>query len=225
MELTGCLNYLAHVTRPEIGFAVNQIARYSQNPGLQHWAAAKNILAYLKGTVYYGLGFGENSGSSFFGLTGWVDSDHAGDVDFCRSTSGYVFRFNNGPVSWCSRRQPSTAASTTQAEYQSASDGSREAVPLMWFLQELGVESNRPVTLYCDNNAAIQLANHPAYHPRTKHIRVAFHIIRDYVEEGEVKMERVDMKDQLAEILTKPLPSVAFRRLGAMIGVHPPGEF
>ena len=53
MELPGCLNYLARVKLPEIGFAVNQIARYSQNPGLQHWAAAKNILAYLKGTVHY----------------------------------------------------------------------------------------------------------------------------------------------------------------------------
>jgi hypothetical protein len=43
----------------------------------------------------------------------------------------------------------------------------------MWFLQELGLESNRPVTIFCDNKAAIQLANHPAYHPKTKHIRVS----------------------------------------------------
>ena len=187
MELVGCLNYLTHATRPDIAFAVNQISRYCQNPGPQHWAAAKHVLAYLKGTAQYGLCFGGSSGSSgssHFGLTGWVDSDFAGDLDFCRSTSGYVFRFNNGPISWSSRRQTSTAKSTTQAEYQSASDGAREAVPLMWLLQELGVESKRPVTLFCDNNAAIQLANHPAYHPRTKHIRVDYHIIREYVEGG-----------------------------------------
>jgi hypothetical protein len=98
-EAIGCLNYLTHVTRPDIAFAVNQVARYCQNPGPQHWAGVKNILAYLKATIHYGLCFGGSSGSSQFQLVGYVDSDFAGDLDSCRSTSGYLFCFNKGPIS------------------------------------------------------------------------------------------------------------------------------
>ena len=91
----------------------------------------------------------------------------------------------------------------------------------MWFLQELGLESNRPFTIFWDNQAAIQLANHPAYHPRTKHIRVAYHIIRNYIAEQEIKKVSIDTKEQLAEILTKPLPHVDFKKFRELIGVNP----
>jgi hypothetical protein len=95
-ESIGCLNYLTPMTRPDIAFAVNQTARYCQNPGSQQWAAVKNILAYLKATFHYGLcfAFGGSSGSSGsnqFQLVGYVDSNFAGDLDSCRSTSGYLF--------------------------------------------------------------------------------------------------------------------------------------
>jgi hypothetical protein len=220
-QAVGCLNYLTHATRPDIAFAVNQVSRYCHNPGPQHWEAVKHILAYLKGTTQYGICFNGSSGSSDCALVGYTDSDYAGDLDHYRSTTGYILFFNNGPVSWCSRRQPSTASSTTQAEYQALSDGSREAAFFMWLLQELGVESKRAVTLFCDNNAAIQLASNPVFRSRTKHINVAYHIVRDYVEAHQIKAERVDTKDNLADILTKPLPSTDFKRFRELIRVRP----
>jgi hypothetical protein len=89
------------------------------------------------------------------------------------------------------------------------------------YCRELELESNQPVTIFCDNKAAIQLANHPAYHPRTKHIRVAYHIICDYIEEKEIKMMSIDTKEQLADIITKPLSHVDNKRFRELITVHP----
>ena len=96
-ETIGCLNYLTHVTRPDIAFAVNQVARYCQNPGPQHWAGVKNILAYLKATIHYGLFFGESSGSSQFQLVGYVDSDFAGDPDSCPQHLDICFALTKVP--------------------------------------------------------------------------------------------------------------------------------
>ncbi len=219
-QAVGCLNYLTQTTRPDIAFAVNQVSRYCHNPGSQHWEAVKNIFAYLKGTIRYGLCYGGNSGSTTTPLIGHTDSDYAGDLDHFRSTTGYIFHYNNGPISWCSKRQPATASSTTQAEYQALSDGSKEAVFLSWLLQEVIVESNRAVPIFCDNNAAIQLASNPGYHSKTKHINVAYHVVRGFVESRQIIVERVDTKDNLADTLTKPLPPTDFKKFRALIGVQ-----
>lgn len=74
-ELVGCLTHLSHTTRPDIAQALGQVARYSQNPGREHWKSSKRILAYLKGTANVGIGFGREKNC----LIGYCDSDYAGD--------------------------------------------------------------------------------------------------------------------------------------------------
>ena len=93
-EEAACIakQYAAH---PDIAFAVTQISRHCQKPGPQHWAAAKHVLANVKGTAQYGLcflGSSGSSGSSHFGLIGWIESDFAGDLDFFRPTSDHIIR-------------------------------------------------------------------------------------------------------------------------------------
>ena len=80
-QLVGCLNYLAQTTRLDIAFAANQLSRYTNDWGEEHWRAARHCVAYLKGTANYGLcygGSGANTNSAPFGFS---DSDYAGDLD------------------------------------------------------------------------------------------------------------------------------------------------
>lgn len=70
-EAVGCLMYLTSITRPDIAFATNQVARFSHNPGPAHWEGVKRILSYLSGTRNHGLCF---SGSSSRTLTGFTDA-------------------------------------------------------------------------------------------------------------------------------------------------------
>jgi len=112
-EAIGCLNYISCVSRPDITYAINCLARYSNDPKKVHWRAVKRVMQYLKGTKDKKLLFGSDRELV---LTGHCDSDWGGEEDQRRSTTGYVFSLTGGPVSWCSRLQRTTALSVTEAE-------------------------------------------------------------------------------------------------------------
>jgi hypothetical protein len=100
-SMVGSLIYLATVTRPDLCFATNMVARYNANPNQSHMDAVERIYAYLNGTLDKGLWYSEACGTN---LVGYVDSDHAGCEDIRRSTTGWVFMLGGSPVSWCSQR-------------------------------------------------------------------------------------------------------------------------
>lgn len=117
-EAIGCIIYAAQVTRPDISYAVGVLSRFNKNPGKAHWQVVKRVFRYLKGTKHYALEFSKDDSIQFNGFT---DADWAGDVDDRKSTTGYVFKFQNGPISWNSKKQQTTALSTTEAEYMALS--------------------------------------------------------------------------------------------------------
>jgi hypothetical protein len=102
LELVGPLQYLASTTRPNISHAVSLPARYRAAPTTAHMRAGLRIVRYLLGTKEMGLMYG---GKGKQDLTGFVDSDFAGDVDSRKSTTGFVFMLNGGAVSWGSKKQ------------------------------------------------------------------------------------------------------------------------
>ena len=80
-------------------------------------------------------------------------------------------------------------------------------------LRDLGTFlSNTPV-LWCDNLSALALASNPVFHARTKHIKVDYHFVREKVVYRDVAVKFISTTDQLADILTKSLPSPSFTRL------------
>ena len=196
----GSLMFAMICTRPDIAHAVGVVSRYMAEPGREHWEAVKRIFRYLKGTSDVALCYGES------GLTvkGYVDSDYAGDLDGSKSTTGYAFTLSGGTVSWVSKLQSVVAMSTTEAEYVAAAQASKEAVWLKMLLEELGHEQEK-ITLFCDNQSALYLARNPAFHSKTKHIRVQYHFVREKVEEGTVDMQKIHTDDNVADYLTKAI--------------------
>ena len=78
---------------------------------------------------------------------------------------------------------------------------------ILW-IQQVFRELNPdlPIPNICeDNNGAIQLIQHPAHHERTKHINIMFHFIRNVLQQGKLKIQRVDTKSQLADIFVQVL--------------------
>ena len=87
------------------------------------------------------------------------------------------------------------------------------------FIQELGVVPSvgDPLTVYCDNNGAIAQAKEPRSHHNSKHVLRKFQLIREIIGRGDVRMERVDTADNIADPLTKPLSQKVFEgHLGRM---------
>ncbi|GJT46274.1 retrovirus-related pol polyprotein from transposon TNT 1-94 [Tanacetum coccineum] len=196
----GSLMFAMICTRPDIAHAVGVVSRYMAEPGRGHWDAVKRILRYIKGTSDVALCFGDSD----LIVKGYVDSDYAGDLDGSKSTIGYVFTLSGGTVSWVSKLQSVVAMSTTEAEYVAAAQASKEAVWLKMLLEELGHKQEK-ITLFCDNQSALYLARNPAFHSKTKHIRVQYHFVREKVEEGTVDMQKIHTDDNVADYLTKAI--------------------
>jgi hypothetical protein len=128
---------------------------------------------------------------------------------------------NGSPIVWSSRRQRTVSASTTEAEYIAITEAGREIMWLRELLETLGY-SQQITTLRCDNQGAIALTKKPSSHPRTKHIAIRHHQIREWAEQGMIRLEYVDTKSQKADILTKPLPGPAHTACVQGIGLARP---
>jgi hypothetical protein len=179
-------------------------SRFQSNPGESHWIAVKNILKYLRRTKDQFLIYG---GEEELSVKGYTDASFQTDKDDFRSQSGFVFCLNGGAVSWKSSKQETVADSTTEAEYIAASGAAKEAVWIRKFITELGVVPSivDPIVLYCDNTGAIAQAKEPRSHQKSKHILRRFHLIREIVDRGDVKICKIPTEENVSDPLTKPL--------------------
>lgn len=214
-ELVGGLLYLSVFTRPDITQAVGVLARYMSRPTTTHWMAAKNILRYVASTPTMGIAYRDQGSPK---LIGYCDADYAGDIDTRRSTTGYIFLLHGGVISWSSRLQPTIAASTTEAEYMAASAGTKEALWLRKLLPEFGIKVET-IEMYDDSQSALQLLKHPIASSRSKHIDVLHHFTRERVARKEVNFTYVQSSDQVADIMTKPLPPGKFKNCCDSMGL------
>ncbi|KAG6478780.1 hypothetical protein ZIOFF_062224 [Zingiber officinale] len=211
----GCLRYLLH-TRPDLSYSVGMASRYMEKPTSMHHKVVKQILRYLKGTIYFGLAY--TKGPQEISIFGYSDSDLAGDLDGRKSTSGMAFYFNESLVSWNSQKQKTVALSSCEAEFMAATTAACQALWLRSLVSELTSEEPKPVTLFVDNRSAIALMKNPVFHGRSKHIDTRFHFIRECIEKGQIVVEFVNTGEQRADALTKALPGVKLAAMRQLLG-------
>nr|GEU76696.1 putative pol protein [Tanacetum cinerariifolium] len=182
-------------------------AWYQASPTKKHLEALKRVFWYLKGTINWGLWCPKDTAMA---LTAYADADHAGCQDTRRST-------------WSSKKQKSTANSTTESEYIAMSGCCAQILWMRSQLTDYDFVFNK-IPLYCDNRSAITLCCNNLQHSRSKHIDIRHHFIRDQVEKGVVGLYFVTTDYQLADIFTKALPRERFEfllpRLDTMVNVN-----
>jgi hypothetical protein len=154
---------------------------------MEHWMAVKRIFRYLQGTLQMKLQFGATPSKE---VLGYRDADWGGDLEDRRSTTGFVFMIGGAAISWSSKRQPTIALSTTEAEYMANTQAIKETIGITKLMMDLGyMEKKKVMVIQCDNQGAISLTKNPTHHARTKHIDVQHHFVRKRVENGEVQFE------------------------------------
>jgi hypothetical protein len=144
LRLVGSLRYLAH-TRPDLVFSVGYVSRFMQRPTMEHQQAVKRIIRYVAGTLDHGLFYPMCPWEAHF--VGHRDSDHAGDIDTSKSTSGILFFLGKCLVSWQSVKQQVVALSSCEAEYIAASTASTQAIWLARLLGDLLGRDTKAVEL------------------------------------------------------------------------------
>ncbi|KAJ3564398.1 hypothetical protein NP233_g8320 [Leucocoprinus birnbaumii] len=215
-EALGSLMWLQVATHPDLSYAVNLLSRFASNPGKPHWEAMKHVMAYVRGTIDYSITY--HQGASLQPV-GFVDSDFANDRDTRQSTDGHIFFARGGPVSWSTKRQETVATSTTEVEYMAVSRTVQQAMWMSSFFDQASLPQQRPVTIFIDNNGAIDMTKTYWGHKRTKHIDVRHHFVKEKVEMGEFAPVYIPSEDNVADLLTKPLPRDATRNFTSDLGL------
>jgi hypothetical protein len=220
-RVVGKLQHAANWTRPDIRSAVRKVASAQDKPGPWDWVRARHIVQYLKGSPELGLHFSPTPSAQQHLLEGYCDASHGSERTDGRSVSGYLFMVHGCLVSWYAVRQKSVAISTMEAEYMALSDACREGIGLKHLLVEVGEMGDLdPILLHEDNQAAITVSKNPQDHNKTKHINIRYHFIREQVQGGMVTVRYIGTQDQLADILTKHLPTPQFSALRLKLGVR-----
>jgi hypothetical protein len=153
-------------------------------------------------------------------LAGYTDADWAGNAADHRSTSGYAFSIGSAVIAWSSKKQPTVALSSTEAEYQGAAVATCEAIWVRRLLKDLHEKVSDPTVIYCDNLNSIELAKNPVFHARTKHIEVHYHFVRERILSGEVELRHVPTDRQVADIFTKALGLDKLRQFSGALGLR-----
>ena len=103
-------------------------------------------------------------------------------------------------VSWKSSKQQTVADLVTEVEYIAASKAAKKAIWMKKIISELnvvpGIEQSMP--LYCANTGVVAQAKEPKSHHKSKHILRWFHLVQEIVEKYDMIMERVDIKNNIA---------------------------
>ena len=226
-EAIGSLLYLAGVTRPDISFAVNYLARKQQNPTEDDWEDIKRIFRYLKATKELGITFKAKGDE----LEVFTDSSFSDNYD-STSTGGYVVKLFGDPISWRSYKQKLVTTSTCQAEYFTMSDACSEIISLDKAIRDMIGKTLYPVKIWCDNQSAGKCTQMEGNHrlksfdydietikQRLAEREITGHkrtmsekhgdFIKSCVVEGKAVVKWVESKENPADIFTKPLPSPA----------------
>ena len=114
----------------------------------------------------------------------YVDSNWGSHTSDPRSRAAFIFLICGCAVSWYSKLQRTVALSSAEAEYMALTEVTKEALYYTYLLQQLGFDLDCPPTIYCDSQTAIAIAKNPVHHPRTKHINIRYHFVRDHNRNG-----------------------------------------
>jgi len=215
-QVIGSLLYIMLGTRPDIAFAVVKLSQFAADPTQDHRNRAFYICRYLIGTCDYALVY---DGKSDGGMIAYADSDWASDPISRKSTTGYLVKLANGVFSWNSRAQKSIAMSSTEAEYMSLSDTSRQVVWIRALFKELGIILG-PIPLCGDNQGAIFLASNPAQEKRIKHIDLRYHYIREVIRQKQIELLFIEGAENPADLFTKNLGRIKFLKFREQLGLE-----
>ena len=135
-----------------------------------------------------------------------------------KSTSGTCHFLGHSLISWLSKKKNTVSLSTTEAEYISAALACSQVMHMQQTLKNFGSNISKS-PIYYDNTSVINLSKNTTQHARTKHIDIRHHFHRDNLSKEVVTLEYINSKNQIADILTKPLNESTFTKLRRELGI------
>ena len=150
----------------------------------------------------------------------WIDPK---DPDGRRSSFGYLSVLSNAPISWQSQIQKGRRAlSTTESELYAATHAAKDLIHVRSTIQPMGYSCTDPIVIHEDNQSTINQVLRQGITARNKHVELRWYYLRDLESEGITSIKYCPTDMQLADILTKNLPSETFFNIRNKIISSPP---
>jgi len=151
-----------------------------------------------------------------FVVTGFVDSDHAGDSVTRRSRTGFFVYCNNALVYWMSKKQTAIETSTFGSEFNAMKACTEYIRGLKYKLRMMGIEcgsddSSSPAFAYGDNQSVLCNTTIPSSQLKKKSNSIAYHFVREGCARDEWRTGYTRSEENQADLLSKPLPAGAKR--------------
>ena len=201
----GSLLYLLKHSRPDLSNSVRELSKVMDGATKGHMKLLRRVIKFVIDTKERKLILKPRKELNKWEIKGYSDSDFAGDTDGRKSISGYVIYLQGCPISWRSKGQKSVSLSSTEAEYMAVSEIATEILFIRSMLEFLGVKVELPIEVNVDNIGAIYLSKSATSSNRTRHIDTRYHFVREYIENGILKIVFVKSEDNDADIMTKNL--------------------
>ena len=227
--------YAYVICRVDIGFAATLLARFSQQPAIDHYHALKHVVKYLRRTIDWGLMYWRPTSRADLPpvpwlfpslvtlpqafpiidhdhLTGFVDASHATVLSNRRSVTGPAFCYSGAAVAYKSKVQPTVATSSTEAEFIACVYAAKIAKYLRSVLCDLLFPTPGPTPIYVDNEAAIAMVNDDRPTPRARHIDIQHFAIQEWRHHGLIYLHHIAGILNPVDQNTKALPHVSHQR-------------
>jgi len=215
----GSLLYLLKHSRPELSNSVRELSKVMDRANKAHQKALYRVIKFVAQTKERRLVLHPNKKEPTWELKAFSDSDFAGDTETRKSVSGFVIYLCGVAISWRSKGQKSVSLSSTEAEYMAISEVAMEILYIVGILKFLSVPLKYPIEVQVDNIGAVYLSKNATTGNRTKHIDTRYHFVREYIEDGIVKVIFVRSEDNDADIFTKNLNTETFNKHCESIGL------
>lgn len=192
---------VANGNQPYIKFAVNWLANFLWRSTDTHWHSVIHILQYTNTPPSLCLNLRTDKGEI---IHGFLDADWGLTSEDRRLTTGWIFKYGGGAVSWKLSQQPTVALLSTEEEYLEMSDVACEDLWLKGRAADLGVVE-KPTKIYIVNLGAGELLESDISHLHTKSIDTRHHFIKDSIASKELEIQYKPTGDMLVDLYTKAL--------------------
>lgn len=212
-RLVAQLLYLATRVRPDIMLPVLFLCSRVNIATVQDQKKLDRIMEYLCNTGDLGIVIGERGKN--IELNVFADASFAVHGDM-KSHSGIWMSHGRGPILCKCGKQKLVSRSSTEAELITLSDSVSLAAGHVQFLQAQGIKV--VANIQQDNMSTIALAEKGrSTSDRTRHVNIRYFFVKQYLDEGTMKISYCPTKSMIADILTKPLQGEHFESLRSLL--------
>ena len=177
---------------------------------IAHYREVKRIIAYTISTQNKGLLLQPTSNLRKLSLHLLVDAEFGGDINDRKSIMGRLIYLNNALIGWSSKSMTGVTLSSTEAEYVSMSEAVKDLKFVHMCISYLGFKVELPMYAYIDNIGAINMLHNQSTKAHAKHVHIRYHWLRNYEQEGFIKINFKRSEENTSDVMTKNVSKVLF---------------